>query len=114
MIVAFLGSVKSRSSLLVFRSSSQIVILTSGFAYLSDFLLEQESLTCFDILLRPHLQFIYSVQESQPVVHRLRILCLDLGPDLPWGDEPSPGILRLSTGKILTYLSLLMPAFSLV
>ena len=38
---------------------------------------------------------------------------LDLGPDLPWADEPSPGILRLSTGKFLASLSLLMPAFSL-
>ena len=39
---------------------------------------------------------------------------LDLGPDLPWVDEPSPGILRHSTVEILTPLSLLMPAFSLV
>ena len=39
---------------------------------------------------------------------------LDLGPDLPWGDEPSPGNLRLSTGMILASLSLLMPAFSLL
>ena len=39
---------------------------------------------------------------------------LDLGPDLPWVDEPSPGNLRLSTEKFLTSLSLLMPAFSLV
>ena len=39
---------------------------------------------------------------------------LNLGPDLPWEDEPSPGNLRLSTAKILTLLSLLMPAFSLV
>ena len=39
---------------------------------------------------------------------------LGLGPDLPWEDEPSPGNLRLSTAKILTLLSLLMPAFSLV
>ena len=38
---------------------------------------------------------------------------LDLGPDLPWADEPSPGNLRLSTGVILAPLSLLMPAFSL-
>ena len=29
-------------------------------------------------------------------------------------DEPSSGNLRLSTGEILTHLSLLMPAFSLV
>ena len=39
---------------------------------------------------------------------------LNLGPDLPWADEPSPGNLRLSTGKFLAPLSLLMPAFSLL
>ncbi len=39
---------------------------------------------------------------------------LSLGPDLPWADEPSPGNLRLSTVKILTLLSLLIPAFSLL
>ena len=39
---------------------------------------------------------------------------LCLGPDLPWVDEPSPGILRFSTVKILTSLSLLIPAFSLL
>ena len=42
------------------------------------------------------------------------LVSLDLGPDLPWVDEPSPGILRLSTGRFLASLSLLMPAFSLV
>ena len=41
-------------------------------------------------------------------------LVLGLGPDLPWGDEPSPGNLRLSMERILTSLSLLMPAFSLL
>ena len=39
---------------------------------------------------------------------------LSLGPDLPWADEPSPGNLRLSTARILTLLSLLIPAFSLL
>ena len=29
---------------------------------------------------------------------------LGLGPDLPWADEPSPGILRLPAGRILTCL----------
>ena len=29
---------------------------------------------------------------------------LALGPDLPWADEPSPGILRFSAGRILTCL----------
>ena len=37
---------------------------------------------------------------------------LSLGPDLPWADEPSPGILRLSMAWIM--LSLLIPAFSLL
>ena len=39
---------------------------------------------------------------------------LSLGPDLPWADEPSPGNLRLSTVRLLTSLSLLIPAFSLL
>ena len=39
---------------------------------------------------------------------------LDLGPDLPWADEPSPGNLRLSMAEFLTLLALLIPAFSLV
>ena len=39
---------------------------------------------------------------------------LSLGPDLPWADEPSPGNLRLSMAWILTTLSLLIPAFSLL
>ena len=39
---------------------------------------------------------------------------LSLGPDLPWADEPSPGNLGFSTVKILTSLSLLIPAFSLL
>ena len=37
---------------------------------------------------------------------------LDLGPDLPWADEPSPGNLRLSTAEFLAPLSLLMPRLS--
>ena len=39
---------------------------------------------------------------------------LALAPGLPWADEPSPGNLRLSTARILTLLSLLIPAFSLL
>ena len=30
--------------------------------------------------------------------------CLGLGPDLPWDDDRCPGILRLSVGRILTFL----------
>ena len=39
---------------------------------------------------------------------------LGLGPDLPWEDEPSPGNLGLSTAMFLAWLSLLIPAFSLL
>ena len=42
------------------------------------------------------------------------IFVLGLGPDLPWADEPSPGILGLSTGRFLACLPLLIPAFSLL
>ena len=41
-------------------------------------------------------------------------IVLGLGPDLPWADEPSPGILGLSTCKFLACISLLIPAFSLL
>ena len=54
------------------------------------------------------------VLEFPPVVHRLRLYVLGLGPDLPWEDEPSPGNLRFSTPEILTLVSLLIPAFSLL
>ena len=40
-------------------------------------------------------------------------LCLSLGPDLPGADQLYPGILGYSAGRILTFLSLLIPAFSL-
>ena len=66
-------------------------------------------------LLRPlHLLSIAIVQEFQPAVHQIRLLGLSLGPDLPQADEPSLGNLRFSTGWILTILSLLIPAFSLL
>ena len=66
------------------------------------------------ILLRPHF--------SQAAVGGARISTrcpsptpfgLGLGPDLPWEDEPCPGTLGFSMVKILTSLSLLIPAFSL-
>ena len=39
---------------------------------------------------------------------------LALGPDLPRADQLYPGILGYSAGRILTFLSLLIPAFSLL
>ena len=60
-------------------------------------------------------QFCYRiVQEFQPVVHRLRLSTSPLGPDLPRADQLYPGNLRYSAGRIPTFLSLLIPAFSLL
>ena len=42
------------------------------------------------------------------------LFSLILGPGLPRADEPSPGNLRQSVCGILTHISLLTPAFSLV
>ena len=66
-------------------------------------------------LLRP-LCFLSNtvVQESYTCFPSATPFGLTLGPDLPWADEPSPGNLRLSTARILTLLSLLIPAFSLL
>ena len=63
--------------------------------------------------LRPHSSVISTVQEFQPVVHRLRLFDLALGPDLPRADQLYPGNLRYSAVRIPTFLSLLIPAFSL-
>ena len=41
-------------------------------------------------------------------------LDLALGPDLPRADQLYSGNLRYSAGRILTFLSLLIPAFSLL
>ena len=41
-------------------------------------------------------------------------LDLALGPDLPRADQLYPGNLRYSAGRIPTFLSLLIPAFSLL
>ena len=41
------------------------------------------------------------------------LLSLALGPDLPREDQLYPGNLRYSAGRIPTFLSLLIPAFSL-
>ena len=87
--------------------------VTSFFHYI--FRYESFLFLAFLPLLRPLTFFKVSVvQEFQPAVHQIRLLGLSLGPDLPWADEPSPGNLRLSMAWILTMLSLLIPAFSLL
>ena len=54
------------------------------------------------------------VQEYKPVVQSTTPFGLALGPDLPWEDELYPGTLRQTEYGILTHISLLTPAFSLL
>ena len=60
------------------------------------------------------LRSIYGCRNLSPAFPSTTPFGLALGPDLPRADEPSPGILGLSVCRILTYISLLTPAFSLL
>ena len=114
-LAAFLASVDSSASLL-FSLPISNYLLSGVLHYLTAFTLNTDFHSRALTILLCH-RFIYAIfggigfstdcPSSTP-------FGLDLGPDLPWVDEPSPGILRLSTGKFLAPLSLLMPAFSLV
>ena len=101
---AFLASVLLDNSLLFFH-----------YIFRYEFFL---FLAYLPLLCPLHLLSISEVQESQPAVSTCcpsdTPFGLSLGPDLPWADEPSPGNLRLSMAWILTMLSLLIPAFSLL
>ena len=114
--MAFLVSAESDTSVLMFPSSSGL--RNTGRICLPSYLLplnELFQLLAYPIPLRPH--FSQTKNGSTGIstcCPSPTQLCLGLGPDLPWADEPSPGILRFSTVKILTSLSLLIPAFSLL
>ena len=87
--------------------------ITSNFHYVFrlQFFLFLDSLP---LLCHLNLLSISVVQEFYTCCPSATPFGLTLGPDLPWADEPSPGNLRLSTAWILTMLSLLIPAFSLL
>ena len=70
--------------------------------------------TCLDVLYHSHAQhillrqYIFQTFKDSTGISTCcpsaTLFSLALGPDLPWGDEPCPGILRFSTGEILTRL----------
>ena len=97
----FLASVILETSLLV----------NFHYAFRLQFFLFLDSLP---LLCHISLLSISVVQEFYTCYPSATLFSLALGPDLPWADEPSPGNLRFSTVKILTSLSLLIPAFSLL
>ncbi len=113
-IAAFLDSLDSGTSLLIFRSSSHFRNIWRFFLpnyplYLNWFFHSQFSLS----ICVPTVLFICStgISTSCPST---TVFTLALGPDLPKEDQLYFGNLRYSAEKILTSLSLLIPAFSLL
>ena len=77
-----------------------------GFAYTSSYALErtQPTVRCAYLPVSPHCSDGYRWYWNLNQLSIAYALRLGLGPDLPWADEPSPGILRLTAGRILTCL----------
>ena len=67
-----------------------------------------------DVSLLCHSISLYTSAGISTCYPSATLLSLTLGPDLPRADEPSPGNLGLSVCQILTDISLLTPAFSLL
>ena len=90
------------------------LVSVSGFAWIPPASLGPQSskrvASAFSVTPSLHIR----VQESFACFPSTTPFGLALGPDLPRADEPSPGILGLSVCRILTYISLLTPAFSLL
>ena len=90
--------------------------MSSGFAYYSTFVLRRPIPSGRSIsLLCPHFSHaIFGGTGISTCCPSASPFGFTLGPDLPRADEPSSGNLSLSVDRILTYLSLLTPAFSLL
>ena len=89
----------------IFHSSSCLRLSLRGFAYATPYSLER--LTNWPLAL----PFCVTASSSysggtgiSTCFPSATPFGLALGPDLPWADEPSPGILRLPAGRILTCL----------
>ena len=90
--------------------------MSSGFAYYSTFVLRRPIPSGRSIsLLCPHFsQTIFGGTGISTCCPSASPFGFTLGPDLPRADEPSSGNLSQSVDGILTRLSLLTPAFSLL
>ena len=80
--------------------------MTCGFAYRSSYRLRrtQPTVRCAYLPVSLHPTNGYRWYGNINPLSIAYALRLGLGPDLPWADEPSPGNLRLSAGRILTCL----------
>ena len=105
-IAAFLGSGESATSLLFFTRSRISGYLMCGFAYTSPYLLGRLTNWALHLsfCVTTSLKRLYGGTGISTSFPSTTPFGLALGPDLPWADEPSPGILRFSAGRILTCL----------
>ena len=114
-LATFLASVNSSASLLVFTPRHHPAFQSAYFTTLQPHDLATAFHLRVQTILLCHCIIIYlggtGISTCCPSA---TAFALALVPDLPWADKPSPGNLRLSTAGVLTQLSLLMPAFSLV
>ena len=105
-IAAFLGSGESVTSLLIFTRIRISGFVMCGFACTSPYLLRR--LTNWALYLSfcvtTSLKRSFGGTGISTSLPSTTPFGLALGPDLPWADEPSPGILRFSAGRILTCL----------
>ena len=113
-IAAFLGSLDSEASLLLFRSTSRITISYELFYIGSAPRLYRSFLSRLFLSFCVPTVLLYSSTGISTCCPSATPLGLTLGPDLPRADQLYSGNLGYSAVKILTSLSLLIPAFSLL
>ena len=113
-IAAFLGGIDSGTSLLLVRSVSRFSLCNPDLPKLQPLRLHWFFHSQLSLSFRvPTVLFICSTRISTSCPSATAF-ALTLGPDLPKADQLYFGNLRYSAEKILTSLSLLIPAFSLL
>ena len=110
----FLGSSSTAfRTRLSFPYASRLLVSDGGFACHPDISLAPALPAAGCSFLSPSFLHIYMSTGISTCCPSTTPLGLALGPDLPRADEPSSGNLGFSVRGILTFLSLLIPAFSL-
>ena len=111
----FLGSSSTAfRTRLSFPYASRLLVSDGGFACHPDISLAPALPAAGCSFLSPSFLHIYTGTGISTCCPSTTPFGLALGPDLPRADEPSSGILGFSVRGILTHVSLLTPAFSLL
>ena len=111
----FLGSSSTAfRTRLSFPYASRLLVSDGGFACHPDISLAPALPAAGCSFLSPSFLHIYMSTGISTCCPSTTPLGLALGPDLPRADQLYSGNLGYSAGRILTFLSLLIPAFSLL